>query len=791
MFFGKKKDKKEDKKKVVPAKKDSTKSKSTKPDLNFNDEDEEQNISEGESSEENSSEGATGVYILEVKMAKGPTQRVYVKGKVTLGSAEGIELQIKGRGLKAKHAIFRPNNDVLSIHTYAGDIEQNGNQLASGKMYILEEGDKLTLGELDIIIRYDELDAKEFDDPKTNIKSILEYKEELEEAKEKEKLSNLSFLEKAKNWFKRNKKGNEKAKPQKGLPKKNLKMGMKSPKERLKIQSEEKLNPGPLLRIMGFPILLVTIYSLIYIVLPLLLGEDWAANIPFIKEGIFTIRESIFKFLASLPHLKQAEEFIHLDQILKSDTPFYFVSFAIFIELIFAFLIGSSFGHFIMGIESDDNFALKRIKSFARLILWPISAATIVGELLPLFGQRTLKEILTLTHLKAIGSGRRFLGVYLILPGSILFATVGPLLLAPDFWEGPYEIAAPPESKKIAKDNNIPAFFDYSEFFNGRYKIAGEFELFIFPIIKADAPKDSYVLFYDKEKNITVVLEKIKTPEIDFKKFSFGNPVLFLFHPNFENEIKGNPELEQSLLSHAANIQVENFVEYLLEFGPFTLGLVKVREQLKEFFKISGHPEIYRIKGQKLDLWAIRDQNLNAQNYLNLWNMDKSYSSFRLEFPKDGVQQSLKILNNVIKQIGFGQKLKESDKKNPHTGMDTLDSFFSSKSITPDEEYSQVSNNIKKLKDFISTSKITHPQVLKSLEELKTFYNKKWGERTFSVSAKEIYPPLRTGKLNPKEEAKEKKRMTDWENKEKIRVKNEEVRLKNEWQKKIDTFLKI
>ena len=49
------------------------------------------------------------------------------------------------------------------------------------------------------------------------------------------------------------------------------------------------------------------------------------------------------------------------------------------------FSAGASFGHVLVGIGTDDSFVVKRLSALGRLLLRPLSCATVIGELLPLW----------------------------------------------------------------------------------------------------------------------------------------------------------------------------------------------------------------------------------------------------------------------------------------------------------------------------------------------------------------------------------------------------------------------
>ncbi|MEK6625712.1 MAG: FHA domain-containing protein, partial [Bdellovibrionota bacterium] len=389
---------------------------------------------------EKEGQGKQVLYLLDLRMSDAPPQRIQVHGKLVLGQHESADVHIKGRGLLSKHAIFWVGNDVLSVHNFSPETELNDRPLAPGRMYILDKGDKLVMGELEIIIRRDELEDDELDTPKTNVKSILKYKEELEKNKN-EKAANRGFFGKIKSLFVKNKKKQSSSLSEEATDKKlpKHKKG-ENPHYKAKVVTHPP-SPGPILRAVGVPGTLGTVYLILFGVLPWQKMDGIVFKSEQITSILQLLNQKITALIATYPNLK--DQLTLLPELLGPQLLAFVLAF-IAIEVISHLLAGASFGHVLVGIGTDDSFVVKRLKALGRLLLWPLSCATVIGELLPIVGVRTLKEILTASRPLLKSAVRRFLGIFLFIPIVVILAPISALFFDPDFLEGPWEISTPP-----------------------------------------------------------------------------------------------------------------------------------------------------------------------------------------------------------------------------------------------------------------------------------------------------------------------------------------------------------
>ncbi|MBI2520302.1 MAG: FHA domain-containing protein [Bdellovibrio sp.] len=656
--------------------------------------------------------GKQVVYLLDVRIPDSPPQRIQVRGKLVMGQHENADVQIKGRGLLAKHAIFRIANGVLSMHNFSPETQLNGKELAPGRMYILDKGDKLVMGQLDIIIRRDEVEEHELETPKTNVKSILQYKDELEKNKQ-EQSAKRGFFGKLKALFTRNKANTSLS--TKESDKKLPKQGHYKPKA-----STHPSPPGPILRAFGLPGTLGLIYLVLFGILPwqkmdALVFEN--AELTFLMQ---VLSQKISALMTLYPNFKN--HLILLQELLSTQLLAFILAFMT-LEVLSHLLAGSSFGHVLIGIETDDSFVIKRLKAIGRLFFWPLSCATVIGELLPIVGLRTLKEILTASHPYSKSAVRRFLGTFLIVPLVAILAPISALFLDPDFWEGPWQVSTPPVRQTPAGTVKLESLF-----FSAALELPKDPDLIILPLMNPEKAAESTLLLIDVKKNQQIRIKRAIPPAFSFAHFPLANPILPFLHPNISKNSPGDHLLHDTILGFAFSIRLDNYLDYTLEFGPFTYGLTKLRQQLKEQFHLQGRPEVFRLPTGKTDMWAIRESELKEQNHIFLWNLDQSFPSFILEHNQESAGFAISIVSKILRTMRFKKEMKIMEQTPITLPESTL--FMMNYMLEPPNtetlaDIQRVTAAMKMLKNAAVKTEAAGA-VSKSWQEAKTFLHNRW-----------------------------------------------------------------
>lgn len=95
------------------------------------------------------------MYTLDIRLQGAPPERVTIDDKLTVGSSPQAEISIEGLNLDAIHCIFRYYNEILTVYNIGAKTVTylDKQPLEGGRMYVLDKGDKLNIGKLEIIIR--------------------------------------------------------------------------------------------------------------------------------------------------------------------------------------------------------------------------------------------------------------------------------------------------------------------------------------------------------------------------------------------------------------------------------------------------------------------------------------------------------------------------------------------------------------------------------------------------------------------------------------------------------------
>lgn len=98
-------------------------------------------------------------YSLDVRLGKQAARRFIVKGRVTLGKSSECDIKIDGLGLAPLHMAFNVQAGILSVTHLAKSfsLALDKQELEYGRSYILDKGDKISVDDVEITIRKDEV----------------------------------------------------------------------------------------------------------------------------------------------------------------------------------------------------------------------------------------------------------------------------------------------------------------------------------------------------------------------------------------------------------------------------------------------------------------------------------------------------------------------------------------------------------------------------------------------------------------------------------------------------------
>jgi len=656
------------------------------------------------------------IYSLDIRIPDAPPQRVSIRSKLTLGASPDRDLVLKGRGLSPHHAIFRLHNDVLSLHNLAANSQLDANPLQPGRQYVIDKGDKITLGEVEILIRKDEVDDdddSQWDDPKTSIKSIMAFKQEMEnEALENQ--PSQGFMAKLKGLLRRKKDElGESDLPQR-------------PRSKLTTSRAKHYSkpPGILTRAMGTLAVLALAYALVFVLFPIVEIDinglfyglfhkplEGAATTPEltmlppeVASLLFKIRDIFHAQLEKVLNGDKEKIQLYLE-ILYTWMPTYFVFCCLQVSL--SFLLGTELSNFLVGCEeTQNNFFVKRVKALIRALIGSFTTILLIFDVPALIGKRTLKEVLTFSHLEVEGRFRKLLGVFLICPSLIIIAPLSPLFRDKDFFELSW-YRERPQVKMRKQDFYRP--ISLTNFNNETFNLPIEEGVFFLPVISPRSSNKDYFIMIEPEKEGLVKISPYQFPPLPWKEFKL-NPLMPFLMPNVEQ--KASTKLRA--FEHAIRLTPDYLPKILTEAGPFVIGLVNFRKDLKQIFGLNENSEISMITLSNRTLILVSPGQANSEMKHNYVFPIDSNMGLVLESSngKGSLGLTSILINRILPRLGKSNKV-SNEKSSPLILLALLEQIETASSVDKDVK-KQLLNEVAILKKLFSNNNNLKPKSMES-----------------------------------------------------------------------------
>ena len=105
--------------------------------------------------DENNQHEENPPYFIDIIPPEGEPESFSLTHKIIIGGSDGADIVFKDFELKDIHCILKSQNELLSINNFGekGTTLLNDFPLLPGKMYILDHGDEISLGEIKFIIK--------------------------------------------------------------------------------------------------------------------------------------------------------------------------------------------------------------------------------------------------------------------------------------------------------------------------------------------------------------------------------------------------------------------------------------------------------------------------------------------------------------------------------------------------------------------------------------------------------------------------------------------------------------
>jgi len=558
--------------------------------------------------------GQKVVYFLDIQIPDGDTHRVAIFDSVSIGSSEEVEVSVEEFGLAPRHGIFKVHNDILSLHNLGGNGKTalDGNNLQHGKMYIVDTGDTLSMGELAIGIQSEEVASKEDyyklvgaeSDEEVDIDELMANDDFEEDEEEKPKGPGL--FARIKNFFalkkqalknslpkKKPKAAEDKSSSEKTLTAAHQAPAIKTKQKKKFLKTSEASTAGFIGRLFAFVLNLLITMNAKDLLLPITGQEKKITEL--MTKVSEMLAPLILKVTALLP-ASLAEYAKYLDYVTDVNI-LTFVALFLVLNLVGILLFGVTTGHAMVMIGGNGSMIANRITGLIRWVVGLITTPLLLLDLPCLVGKRTVKELCSGSTMTYRFGLAKILGPLLLFPLFAIVLLLTPMLQNMDrlMTEVPGEVKVIPKKAK----GELPFSGDSSVL--GLHLEARKFESreFIPVLRKSKNGHHIQLQLLDISSKNKAQLE-IKTnyfKKLDLIKLGLaGNPLSFHFYQNLKTAIESESlspvaaQEFQTLLKNSLSLQPEKLVDVVLSNGPFLGGLIKLRKTILDKLSIAGAP---------------------------------------------------------------------------------------------------------------------------------------------------------------------------------------------------------
>ena len=695
------------------------------------------------------------LYILEIKIPDEDSKRVPVQGKISIGSSEDVDICIEDFGLAPRHCTFRDNNEILTVQNTGGDgaVIVGKQKLSHGKMYIVDKGDSIKLGELTFVVRTEEVEAHYVEeDEKTLAGQDFDeddYDDDETEGKPKSLMSRFTGM------FKRNRaedlndpeeeepgeievidhsdEEDEEYDDDSTAPREVKASGaigsMKPKKVRISPFLKEK-RAGFIIRLLGFILNLCAIYSIYLYALPLLKVE---AHFQKIFDLLTPHIEKVLPLLT--PHVPEAA----LTFLTNYITIKILILF-ILTQIVSSLLFGCSLGLFLLGGTGNGGFVGKRIKSLVRNLIGFITSPLLIFDLPILLKYRTLKEVLSHSQIEKRSNALSFLAGVTIFPIALIAAFLWPLINDPILLKMPEYVVSAPAPRKKAKTKAEAIVSSHFEL-KAKYMKKKSLEL-----IPSFEKKGIILHVLDTKKGSKLSISKSKSIDLnpEFKSNLESNPFFASFTPNlfkFMSEQKASKEVNReisAILRDSIGMDFLRLHEILLDHGPYVKGLIDIRLKALSSLGITEKYKSTLYTVSRKDFLILEEESTAARQRIVILPLNgMKLTPIQIEFrSKDRVLANI-FVEKFFKNAGPAPKdyLFTANTDSPWNAFAILDLFANKESIDITDDvvasvsayYKQSIEKLKSPKDvsakakraFIKTLRNSFKRTSKSMEKTK------------------------------------------------------------------------
>ena len=731
--------------------------------------------------------------VLNLFSPDGEETALILDKKLTIGGHASNSLCLLHPSIDDYHCVIQQKDDVVVIHNLASQDKVTrieGFSLGQGKMYLLNPGDTIHLGEYQLLLPINEIeiidepaipsipttddteDTEEEENDDDEIEAELTKEQtaddislsglivrddlspDTNEEDESEDIDEEAMSDTDQRLLQAIQEGRQ---PNCEASKTTfltrlfrLEKFFNRQKQKTKAELFQRMRlpiPSPLLKIYAFVATIPLAFCCAYTFFPIM--------------GITSVLKEFLD-----PFAMMLEEYFELGIETHATVTevFYFIATAFIIDFFSQISLGATIPYFLMGIKSNDGELTKRIKAGFRSILGAITLPLIIFDLPALFGRPTFKEWLLRAPLGLEGNRLiRFLAITIVIPILMVSSFYIPFAIDPENVAGiQFEriSALPPMQKEEQVEQRfyVPAL---------NFHFAGmlpksNYLLPSFRVIKERFSPAILISKMDQEHFAT--FDKLQSLDfIELIELAYANDPLFLLkYPELIQQTSGSEwspaAVDQlaRLLEESLLLTPENYHEHLLENGPFITGHLLLRRALLQKFEVGSNVNASIIINKEKQFLVINELgNTRFSNSYYLPLNSKKSSVYRLSYSLASRKLVHQIERNIIFAAEFLTNAEVNESEIDSNPLFILN-LFAKTDLWSTPEVQQLVLGIYQQWDINGKEDLTKKSINSLIKTLKQLYKGK--EDTFngfydSLSA--LIPPEKNSDENSGENSGE------------------------------------
>jgi hypothetical protein len=669
--------------------------------------------------------------------------------QLAIGSEIG-NIIIADPSVSPRHATILLQEEVISIidHGSVAGTFVNGAKIPAGKFIILEDTDKIKIGDLEVelVVKANAVDNTGFVPPgHEHLEDEVEESPEEEQEEQEEEFeveddeeSDESDSEKTAVTKSKVYAGKPQSKSASFVAKKK-----KSSKFSITLPSYDATNS--LIRVMAVAADLLVSYIILVIFLPF---DDFRLFIDSIPS---LVAETLDFEWANLWHVA-SEEAGPLTDVLKELftianelVPVLRLILVFFVvRLLTTIIFGVSVSEFMFGVRGNFNRIWARVGGVFRVIIGMITWPLLIFDLPSLASKRTFKEVITLTNTYVGSRVTLFFGIVLYFPLLIALLLVSPMLVGLELIEPiPFNsmVSQRVKPKVDVEDQNVPKTSEGSRYF-GFTIVYKPSVVSLIPTFRFKGEKSKLnmsagleVLYRTDDRGLSFEVFKTFDMKELMKLALSGN---FMLHDQYQTiynyaysapgsnrayKATDNPRQEEmfgkqvvDFTEMAFSLGIDNLVDFMTTKTPFIKSVVDYRTSLLGLFEYKDFSEIAVIKvGKILCLRVSYDGQKPFDLLMPLMRSEGKIYKVTFDSKKDLALMRNQFYKFTLDEITWGIPA-ERENVEAYKALEVVDMFtmdFEKALITPSKAQALYGYYFEKSSEVLKTGDLVEYEIWK------------------------------------------------------------------------------